>query len=130
MEPKIQQTGNGYSVAMVEKICAFEGKAFLKDLLGLTSLEMSIGSLPEGAAVPFFHKHKQNEEVYVVLAGCGIFTLDGSDIDVQAGSVVRIAPEVSRCTRNTGHEPLVYICIQAKAGSLQQAVADDAIIEQ
>ena len=129
-ETKLQKKGKGYSVGTVGNIGGFEGKAFVKDVLGLTSMEVSFGTLPEGAAVPFFHKHKQNEEVYIVLSGKGVFTLDGEDIDVEAGSIVRVAPEVSRCNKNTGKEPFFYICIQAKDQSLEQAVADDAIIEQ
>ncbi len=129
-ETKLQKTGEGYSVTTVGDIKGFEGKAFVRDVLGLTSMEISFGTLPEGAAVPFFHKHKQNEEVYIVLGGKGVFTLNGEDIEVEAGSVVRVAPGVSRCNRNAGNAPFTYICIQAKDHSLEQAVADDAIIEK
>ncbi len=129
-ETKLQKTGKGYSVATVGNINGFEGKAFVKDVLGLTSMEISFGTLPEDGAVPFFHKHKQNEEVYIILSGKGVFTLDGEDVEVEAGNVIRVAPDVNRCNKNTGKEPFTYICIQAKDGSLEQAVADDAIIEQ
>ncbi len=129
-ETTLQKTGKGYSVATVGDINDFEGKTFVKDVLKLTSMEVSFGSLPKGAAVPFFHKHKQNEEVYIILSGKGAFTLDGEDIEVKAGNVVRVAPEVNRCNKNTGEEPFTYICIQAKDKSLEQSVADDAIIKQ
>lgn len=39
------------------------GKAFLHDLLGLTSCEISVSAMPAGIKLPFNHKHKQNEEV-------------------------------------------------------------------
>lgn len=41
----------------------------LHDLLDLTGCEASVNTLPAGAAVPFVHAHKQNEELYGVLAG-------------------------------------------------------------
>ena len=41
------------------------GKVFLHDLLGLTSCEISVNSMPAGVKLPFKHKHKQNEEVYI-----------------------------------------------------------------
>ncbi len=129
-ETKLQKTGKGYSVATIGDLNSFKGKVFVKNVLGLTSMEVSFGTMPENTAVPFFHKHKQNEEVYIILGGKGVFTLDGEDIEVEAGSIVCVAPEVSRCNRNTVKEPFTYICIQAKAQSLEQAVADDAIIEQ
>lgn len=127
---ELQQTGNGYSVATVGNLQNFEGKAFVKDIIGTTGMEVSFGSLEPGQSVPFFHCHKQNEELYVVLGGKGVFTLDGNNIEVEAGSIVRVEPQVSRCTKNTGTEPLVYICVQAKAGSLEQYTAGDAEIEQ
>ena len=46
------------------------------------------------------------------------------------GSLVKVEPAVSRCTSCTGKEPLVYICIQAKEGSLEQYTMTDGIIEQ
>ena len=127
---ELLKSAEGYSVASVGNLDKFEGKAFVKDVLGTTSVELSFGSLAPYEAVPFFHHHKQNEEVYVVLRGKGTFVLDNEEIDVESGSVIRIAPEVSRCTKNTGNEPLVYICIQGKAGSLEQYTMTDGVIEQ
>lgn len=85
----------------------------------------SVGSLVAGEAVLFKHKHKKNEEVYVFLSGKGIFSLDGEEFPVASGSVVRVAPSVVRTHRNTGDVPLVFLCFQAKAGSLEQATLDD-----
>ena len=67
-------------------------------------MEFSVGSLVAGEAVPFKHKHKQNEEVYVILSGQGIFSLDGEEFPVVSGSVVRVAPSVVRTHRNTGDQ--------------------------
>ena len=75
--------------------------------------------------MPFKQKHKQNEEVYVILSGQGIFSLDGEEFPVVSGSVVRVAPSVVRTHRNTGDVLLVYFCFQARAGSLEQATLDD-----
>lgn len=127
---ELQKSTEGYSVASVGNLDKFEGKAFVKDVLGTTSVELSFGSLAPGETVPFFHHHKQNEEVYVVLRGKGVFILDNAEIPVESGSVIRVAPQVSRNTKNTGSEPLVYICIQGKADSLEQYTMTDGIIEQ
>lgn len=127
---ELQKKSAGYSVATVGNPSSFEGKAFIKELMGTTSMEISFGSLESGQAVPFFHSHKQNEEVYIVLSGKDTFILDGEEVAVEAGSIVRIAPSVSRCNKNTGMEPFVYVCIQAKDNSLEQSVAEDAEIQQ
>ena len=54
---KISEVGKNYE----------NGKAFLHDLLGLTSCEISVSAMPAGVKFPFNHKHKQNEEVYIFL---------------------------------------------------------------
>ena len=126
----LQQSGKGYDVATVGNLSTFEGKAFLKEVIGTTGMEVSFGSLAPGQAVPFFHHHKQNEEVYVVLGGEGVFILDGKEEPVASGSIVRVAPKVSRNTKCTGNVPLVYICIQGKAGSLEQYTMTDGVVEE
>ena len=127
---ELQKSTEGYSVATVGDLASFEGKAFVKDMLGTTSVELSFGTLAPGTSVPFFHHHKQNEEVYVVLSGEGVFILDGQEESVASGSIVRVAPEVSRNTKCTGNVPLVYICIQGNGGSLEQYTMTDGVVEQ
>lgn len=104
------------------------GKVFLKALLGLTGMEISCGVLPAGAGMPFLHAHRENEEVYVFVSGCGQVQVDGEVVDVREGSVVRIGPAGARGWRNTGSEPLVYLVIQAKEGSLTQWTGTDGVL--
>ena len=102
------------------------GKAFLHDALELTSCEVSINAVPKGFKVPFNHKHKQNEEVYIILKGEGIITVDGTAVSVKEGSAVKIMPEASRTIENTGDGEFEFICIQAKTNSLGQYGLGDA----
>lgn len=102
------------------------GKAFLHDALELTSCEISVNTVPKGFRVPFNHKHKQNEEVYIILKGEGIITVDGSAVNVKEGSAVKIMPEASRTIENTGDGEFEFICIQAKTNSLEQYGLGDA----
>lgn len=108
-----------------------KGKVFLKDALGATGTELSFGVLPAGVEVPFFHKHKQNEEIYIVLSGKGEMQVDEQAFDVCEGSVVRVAPGGASCLKSAADTPLTYACLQMKAGSLTQwAMADAEIAEQ
>ena len=102
------------------------GKAFLHDALGLTSCEISINYTPKGFKVPFSHKHKQNEEVYIVLKGNGIITVGENKINVKEGSAVRVAAGVARTIENTGNGEFNFVCIQAKENSLTQFGFGDA----
>ncbi|HFD12088.1 MAG TPA: hypothetical protein ENJ32_06440, partial [Crenotrichaceae bacterium] len=45
------------------------GKQFLKDKLGFTGCEISLNSMAPGAGMPIYHRHHQNEEVYIFIQG-------------------------------------------------------------
>ena len=102
------------------------GKVFLHDVLDLTGCEISVNAAGKGFKVPFNHKNKQNEEVYIILKGEGIITVDGTAINVKEGSVVKILPQASRTIENTADEEFQFICVQAKTNSLEQFGLGDA----
>lgn len=97
-----------------------EGKIFLHDLLDLTSAEISINYAPVGYKAPFKHSHSQNEETYIVLKGKGVLEVDNKKLEIQEGSIVKIAPNGVRTIENMSDEDLIFIVIQAKANSLEQ----------
>lgn len=104
------------------------GKVFLKEHLGSTGVEMSLGSLAVGAGIPFLHAHKQNEEIFFIVSGKGQIQVDRDVTEVSEGSVIRIAPAGARSLRNTGAVPLVYAVFQATEGSLSQWTSTDGIL--
>lgn len=104
-----------------------EGKVFLKELLNLTGAEISFNKLPAGQSVPFYHKHQQNEEVYIFIKGKGEFQVDGKIFPVQEGSIVRVDPEGERCWRNCGESDLYCIVIQTRSSSYEGATIQDGI---
>jgi mannose-6-phosphate isomerase-like protein (cupin superfamily) len=103
------------------------GKFFLHDPLHLTGMEISLNVTPPGRAVPFFHKHRQNEEVYLFVSGQGQFQVDGKVLDVKPGTTIRVAPDGVRTWRNNGTEDLVYLVIQARAGTLPDGAIADGV---
>lgn len=103
------------------------GKVFLKDLLHCTGMEISLNSFPPGIAMPFHHKHKENEEVYIFVKGAGQFQVDDTTIEVREGTIIRVAQEGVRIWRNNSSENLYYICIQAKAGSMESSMIEDGV---
>lgn len=101
------------------------GKFFLGEPLGLTGMEVSVNSMPPGAAVPFLHTHREHEELYLFIAGTGEFLVDGEQFAVGPGSAVRVAPAGKRCWRNTGSVPLHYLVVQAKHGAAAALTIED-----
>ncbi len=103
------------------------GKVFLKQVLDLTAMEISFGLIPPHKSIPFYHKHRQNEEVYLILSGAGQFRVDDQVMPISEGTAVRVAPDGVRCCRNTSDEAMFYIVIQAKAGSLENWTGTDGV---
>lgn len=127
-EVKILNSGEKFAYATVGDIRKFEGKQFVKEATGATSCEISFGTMPTGQAVPFFHSHKANEENYIILSGAGKFQVDDEVFDISEGSVIRVSTGCDRNLKCTSAEPMTYICIQAKEGSLGAYTANDAEI--
>lgn len=129
-EVKVLNNGAKYAHASAGALNSLEGKLFVKDAIGATSCEISFGTLPSGAAVPFFHSHKDNEENYIILSGSGKFQVDGEVFDIAEGSVIRVATNCDRNIKCTSAQPMTYICIQAKEGSLGNVTMTDAEITE
>lgn len=101
----------------------------LHDSLSLTGAEISINNLPAGAGVPFVHSHKNNEEIYAVLAGKGSAVIDGEVVELTAGDWLRVAPEAKRQFSAAKDSAISFICIQVQKDSLEGYTKDDAVIE-
>lgn len=106
----------------------FPGKLFLKQPLGMTGMEVSLNKLPAGHSVPFYHQHREHEELYIFLKGSGQFLVDGQVIDVKEGTVIRVAPDGVRTWRNQSQEDLYYIVIQARHDSLRGSDIEDGVL--
>lgn len=129
-EIKTLHTGEKFAHASIGPVRGFEGKQFVKDATGATSCEISFGTLPSGASVPFFHSHRQNEENYIILSGSGKFQVDDDVFDIAEGSIIRVATNCDRNIKCTSEEPMCYICIQAKENSLEGYTMTDAEITE
>ena len=105
-----------------------EGRVELHEALGLTGAEVSVNKLPAGVGVPFVHAHKENEEIYGVLEGAGLATIDGEDIELTTGDWLRVSHAAHRQLRAAADSGITYACIQVKQGSLGAFTADDAIM--
>lgn len=115
-----------YKLASLGDIKAL-GRVTLHNELALTGSEVSINELPAGVSVPFVHSHQQNEEVYLILSGRGQFYLDGDELAVSEGDVLRVDPAARRCLKADASSALRFVCIQTRANSLTQFTENDGI---
>ncbi|MEE0490627.1 cupin domain-containing protein [Catenibacterium sp.] len=105
-----------------------ESRTELHEVLSLTGAEVSINSLPAGAGVPFVHSHRNNEEIYGIIAGKGTAIIDGDTVEITAGDWLKISPAAKRQFFAASDSSITYICIQVKENSLDGFTVDDAVI--
>ena len=106
------------------------GKVFCGAAVQATGSEFSFQSFVPGAETGFLHTHKNHEELYFVLSGKGEYQVDGVNIPLQEGSVVRVAPAGKRTIHNNGSEPLVVLCVQYRGATFSAEDATDGVILQ
>ena len=66
--------------------------------------------------MPFFHRHKHNEELYIFVGGSGEMQIDDERFSVGEGTVVRVTSSADRIWRNTSTSDLYFLCVQYREG--------------
>jgi quercetin dioxygenase-like cupin family protein len=81
-----------------------------RDVLGSPELGVSRFTYEPGARMPWGHRHREQEEAYVVVAGSGRAKLDHELVELAEWDVLRVAPTVVR-SFEAGPDGLDLICI-------------------
>ncbi len=81
--------------------------------LGATAVGLGLIRLPAGQGYTFTHSHARQEELYVVVEGAGRILLDGKELPLSRGDVVRVAPTVRRALRAADDASLFVVCAGA-----------------
>jgi mannose-6-phosphate isomerase-like protein (cupin superfamily) len=87
---------------------------FARHAVDSPELGVSRFTFEPGARMPFGHRHREQEEVYVVVGGSGQIKLDDELVAVEEWDVVRVAPAVGRGF-TAGPDGLDVICIGGRA---------------
>ncbi len=83
---------------------------FARDALGSPELGVSRFTYEPGARMPWAHRHREQEEAYVVVAGSGRAKLDDEVVELSTWDVLRVAPTVAR-SFEAGAGGLDVICV-------------------
>lgn len=78
--------------------------------LGTRELGVSRFTYEPGARMPFGHRHREQEEVYVVVGGSGWVKLDDEAVELATWDVLRVGPPVIRSFA-AGPDGLDLICV-------------------
>jgi len=85
---------------------------FAREPLGLESSGVSYQRLAPSTRAPFGHRHRQQEELYLIVGGGGRIKLDDDVVELQQWDAVRISPETMRCVE-AGPEGLELVAFGA-----------------
>ena len=80
--------------------------------LELEGVALGLIKLPADQGYTFTHQHRQQEEVYIVVDGCGEILLDDERLPLCRGDIVRVAPATKRALK-AGSGGLFVICAGA-----------------
>ena len=69
---------------------------FPKRALGCKTGAVSLQRLAPGTRSPFGHRHKRQEELYVILEGSGSMKLDDDIVEIRQWDTVRVGPDTMR----------------------------------
>jgi quercetin dioxygenase-like cupin family protein len=83
---------------------------FAREALGSPELGVSRFTYEPGARMPWGHRHREQEEAYVVVGGSGRAKLDDEVVELALWDVLRVAPRVAR-SFEAGAQGLDVICI-------------------
>ena len=86
---------------------------FAREALGSPELGLSRFTYEPGARMPWGHRHRMQEEAYVVVGGSGRAKLDDEIVELSPWDVIRVGPSVVR-SFEAGPDGLDVICVGGK----------------
>ena len=112
----------GYSVANVDEIEASGPSGvvrFVRRELGCEAFGINWFELPPGAAgLEHDESETGQEEVNVVIAGSGVYRIEGEEIPVRTGTFLRFDPDTTR-QPVAGPDGMTLIGVGARRGSYE-----------
>jgi len=88
--------------------------------LELDKLGVSLQRLAPNFRVPFGHRHREQEELYVVVSGSGRVKLDDEIVEVRQWDAIRVSSQTMRAFE-AGPDGLELFAIGAPAAGLRDA---------
>jgi len=114
--------GNGYTAISLEDapdvLGDYPGEMrFLTGPLNAEQSAITYRRMPPGTGGrgSYGHRHKTQEELYLVLDGRLTFKLEEKIVDAGPGTAIRVAPETVRGVHNDSDDDAILIITSAKA---------------
>lgn len=125
---------SNYTIQRLEEVPDAFGGAYagemrvLTDSIGAEQVAFTHRSMPpkSGGKGGYGHRHKTQEEIYFVISGQLDFKLEDEVVTVDGGTVVRVAPGVTRSVWNDGPDDVELVICSIR---LDDPRADGEIVE-
>jgi uncharacterized cupin superfamily protein len=91
---------------------------FLREPLGLENFAVSLEQFAAGFCPSRGHRHKLQEEVYLLISGQAEIKLEDEVVALEPMTAVRVPPETGRALRARGAEDAVVVTIGAPQTSM------------
>ena len=100
---------------------------FLKAPLGTQQVAVTMRRMPAqtGSKGSYGHRHREQEEVYLVLSGTLQFKLEDDVVDVPAGSAVRIPGATARGVWNEGPDDAQLVIVSTRIDEPDHEMVED-----
>lgn len=108
----IREDGTGPSIAEADVYRR------LSKPLGTEELAINYAEIePDGQLGYDYHRHRDQEEVFVVTGGTVTFETEGGDVAVDEGEAIRFGPDEFQLATNRGDERATLLALGAPRGS-------------
>lgn len=108
----IVEDGTGPSIA------AADVYRRLSKPLGTENLAINYAEIDSGSQLGWdYHRHRDQEEVFVVTGGTVTFETEDGDVEVGEGEAIRFAPDEFQLARNRSDERATLLALGAPRGS-------------
>jgi uncharacterized cupin superfamily protein len=106
---------SGFTIAHLDDLeRPFPKWALARKSLGLQSFGMNVVELPPGESIPEHdERDRDQEEVFVTLAGEATVVIDGGEHPAPAGTFVRLDPEPMRTVVNRSDSDATVLIVSA-----------------
>ena len=110
----------GYSFSSIDELGEGYGFRKVRRAMGITAFGVNAIVYPPGQE-GFLHYHEQQDELYFVHSGRGVFEVDGEARELGPGGLCHVEAETPRKVSNpSADEDLVMLVVGGKGGYVER----------
>ncbi len=110
--------GDGFTILREDELERSGRWSLVRRSLGVAAFGLNVVELEPGYTLPEHDEtERDQEEVFLVLAGSATMVVGGEEHPAPAGTYVRVEPHLRRTMRNDGSEPARVLILSAPCSS-------------